>query len=204
MRLLVGLGNPGPAYAGHRHNVGFMAVDRIASRHGFAPWRASRQKAVTAEGRIGAHAVLLVKPETYMNESGAAVGALLRFYKGELGDLAVIHDELDLAPGRIRVKRGGGAGGHNGLRSIDAHLGAEYWRLRIGIGHPGSKERVNAHVLGNFASADRGWLDPLLDAIADAAPKLFDDPPGFANQVSVATEASRPTAALPHEKAGSA
>jgi len=171
MKLFVGLGNPGPKYARHRHNVGFMAVDRIAERHGFSPWR-RRFQSETAEGTIDGERVLLLKPMTYMNESGRAVGEAARFLKIDLADIVVFHDELDLAPGKVRVKTGGGNAGHNGLRSISAHVGNDFVRVRIGIGHPGSKEAVVPYVLHDFAKADYEWLDPLLDNIADAAGRL--------------------------------
>ncbi len=171
MKLFVGLGNPGGEYAFHRHNVGFMAVDAIAASHSFPAWR-KRFSGVAAEGKLGGETVLLLKPQTYMNESGRSVGEAIRFYKLDLGDVTVFHDELDLAPGKVRVKRGGGVAGHNGLRSLTAHIGNDYWRVRIGIGHPGHRDLVTHHVLRDFAKADRDWLKPLLDAIADAAPDL--------------------------------
>ena len=172
MKLFVGLGNPGPKYAGNRHNIGFMALDLIAADHGFSGWRKAHQGLV-AEGRLGAGKVVLLKPETFMNLSGQSVRACMDFYKLAPADLVVFHDELDLAPGRVRVKRGGGAAGHNGLRDIQRAFGTpDYWRVRLGIGHPGHKDRVTGHVLGNFAKADGPWLDRLLDAVADAAPLL--------------------------------
>ena len=171
MKLFVGLGNPGAGYARHRHNVGFMAVDAIADAHGFSPWRA-KFHGLIAEGRLGAEKVLLLKPGTYMNLSGDAVRAALQFYKLEPADLVVLHDELDLAPGRVRVKTGGGTAGHNGLRSIGAHIGPDFARVRIGIGHPGDKRLVTNHVLGDFAKADADWLDDLLRGIAAGAPAL--------------------------------
>ncbi len=171
MKLLIGLGNPGARYAGHRHNIGFRAVDAIAKRHGVGPWK-TRFQGEAAEGRVGAHKVLLLKPQTYMNESGRAAGEAMRFFKLAPADLVVFHDDLDLAPGRVKVKQGGGHAGHNGLKSITAHCGAEFWRVRIGIGHPGDRAKVLGHVLGDFAKADAAWLDALLDAIADAAPAL--------------------------------
>ncbi len=171
MRLIVGLGNPGGKYVGHRHNVGFMAVDEIARAWHFGPWRQKFQGEV-AEGVIDGEKVLLLKPMTYMNESGRAVGEAARFYKLAPGDVIVVHDELDLAPGRIRVKTGGGHAGHNGLRSIIAHVGADFHRLRIGIGHPGDKARVHGHVLSDFSAEERQWLEPLLRAIARHAPLL--------------------------------
>ncbi|MBL8837832.1 MAG: aminoacyl-tRNA hydrolase [Alphaproteobacteria bacterium] len=166
MLVIAGLGNPGPDYAGHRHNVGFMAVDVIVDRHRFGPPR-SRFEAIVSEGTIDAEKTIALKPMTYMNDSGRAVAAALRFYKLAPARLIVVHDELDLPAGRIKVKRGGGNGGHNGLRSIDAHIGPDYWRVRIGIGHPGDKDMVSGYVLHDFAKAERAWLAPLLDAIAD-------------------------------------
>ena len=175
MFLFVGLGNPGPRYAGNRHNIGFMAVDAIARRHGFAPFR-GRFRGLVSEGMIGDRAVRIVKPLTYMNESGRCVGELLRFFKLQAGQVHVFHDEIDLGPGRCRVKCGGGAGGHNGLRSIDSHIGREYWRVRMGIGHPGHKDLVHDYVLEDFAKAERSaWLPVLVDAVADAAELLLDD-----------------------------
>ena len=172
MKLFVGLGNPGAEYAFNRHNVGFMAVDAIAATHGFPAWR-KRFQGLAAEGKL-AEQVLLLKPQTYMNESGRSVGEAVRFYKLDLADVIVFHDELDLAPGKVRVKAGGGVAGHNGLRSITAHIGNDYVRVRIGIGHPGSKEVVVHHVLNNFAKADRDWLERLLGAIAKTAPDLAE------------------------------
>lgn len=171
MKLFVGLGNPGAEYSRHRHNVGFMALDRIADRHRFPSWR-RRFQAEASEGTIGGERVLLLKPQTYMNESGRAVAEAARFLKVEPGDIVVFHDELDLAPGKIRVKTGGGHAGHNGLRSISAHLGSDYVRVRIGIGHPGHKDAVSGYVLHDFAKAEAVWLDPLLDAMSDAADRL--------------------------------
>ncbi len=185
MKLIVGLGNPGRKYAGHRHNVGFMAVDEIARRHGFSPWRRGFSGEV-AEGRLAGDKVLLLKPHTYMNESGRAVGEAVRFYRLDPADVIVIHDELDLAPGRIRLKTGGGHAGHNGLRSIIAHIGPDFHRLRIGIGHPGRKDLVSAYVLHDFAKAEKAWLEPLLAAIADNADLLAaGDFAGFANRVAL-------------------
>src|SRR5215813_3772111 len=171
MKLFVGLGNAGSAYAHHRHNVGFMAAERIAARHGLGPWK-KRFHGLVCEGPLGNHRVILLKPQTYMNDSGRAVGEAQRYLKIGEGDIYVFHDELDLAPGKIRIKTGGGNAGHNGLRSITAHIGNEYVRVRIGIGHPGAKEQVLRHVLNDFAKADAAWLEPLLDAIAEAAPRL--------------------------------
>jgi PTH1 family peptidyl-tRNA hydrolase len=168
MQIWVGLGNPGPRYALHRHNVGFMALDVIADMHGFAPVQAKFQGWVQ-EGRIGAHKVLLLKPATFMNESGRSVGEALRFYKLGTDALTVFHDELDLAPFKVKVKQGGGTAGHNGLRSIDQHLGAEFRRVRIGIGHPGHKDKVTGHVLGNFAKSEQDDLVAMLGAISAEA-----------------------------------
>lgn len=171
MKLFVGLGNPGAEYAFNRHNVGFMAIDAIAATHGFPAWR-KRFQGVAAEGELGGEQVLLLKPQTYMNESGRSVGQAVRFYKLDLSDVIVFHDELDLAPGKLRVKTGGGTAGHNGLKSLTAHLGNDYVRVRIGIGHPGAKELVQHWVLHDFVKSDRAWLDSLLGAIAEAAPDL--------------------------------
>ncbi len=173
MQLFAGLGNPGPAYALNRHNVGFMAVDTIHASHGFAPWKA-RFSGLFSEGRLGQHKVALLKPATFMNESGRSVGEALRFFKLEPAALTVFHDELDLDCYRVKVKTGGGAAGQNGIRSIIAHVGAEFRRVRIGIGHPGHKDRVTGHVLGNFARADEDRLALMLGAIADLAPLLAD------------------------------
>jgi PTH1 family peptidyl-tRNA hydrolase len=171
MKLFVGLGNPGSKYAKNRHNVGFMAVERIADRHGFGPWKKKFQ-GIAADGELSGERVLLLKPDTYMNESGRAVGEAARFLKIGLDDIYVFHDELDLAPQKVKVKAGGGNAGHNGLRSITAHLGNEYKRVRLGIGHPGSKDVVIHHVLGDFAKADTAWLDEMLDAVSAAAGRL--------------------------------
>ena len=170
MQIWAGLGNPGGSYALHRHNVGFMAADAIAAVHGFAPWSKKFRSLVT-EGRIGRHRILLLKPQTYMNESGDAVQQALHFYKAGLDKLTVFHDELDLAPMKAKVKVGGGTAGHNGLRSIDAHLGPDFRRVRIGIGHPGPglKHLVTPHVLGNYSKAEIEPLSDLLAAIADEA-----------------------------------
>ncbi len=172
MRLWVGLGNPEPGMARQRHNIGFMAIDAIAHRHGFSPWR-QRFRGLVAEGAIAGEKVLALKPLTYMNASGESVQAAGAFYKIEPGDITAFHDELDLAFGRVRVKRAGGAAGHNGLRSMDRHLGSpDYWRVRLGIGHPGDKERVLGHVLGDFAKVEQDGLRVLLDAVADNAALL--------------------------------
>ncbi len=177
MQLWVGLGNPEPGMARQRHNIGFMALDRVAHRHGFTSWR-RRFKGEVAEGMIGRHKILALKPLTYMNASGVSVQQAAGFYKIPAACITALHDELDLAPGRLRVKRGGGAAGHNGLRSMDQMLGTpDYWRVRLGIGHPGVRERVTGHVLGDFARADQEWLDGLLDDLAEAAPLLADGQP---------------------------
>ena len=173
MKLFVGLGNPGGQYALNRHNVGFMAVDAIAATHDFPAWR-KRFSGLLAEGKLGNASVLLFKPQTFMNESGRAVGEAVRFYKLTLGDVVVFHDELDLAPGKVRVKIGGGVAGHNGLKSLTAHIGNDYVRVRIGIGHPGAKDLVTGHVLRDFAKAEHDWLEPLLGAIAAEAPYLAE------------------------------
>jgi PTH1 family peptidyl-tRNA hydrolase len=188
MLLLVGLGNPGAEYARNRHNIGFMAVEAIARRYGFGPWR-KRFQGQTADGTVDGEKVLALEPLTFMNLSGQSVGAALQFFKLTPENVVVIHDELDLAPGRIRVKKGGGHGGHNGLRSIDAHIGKDYWRVRLGIGHPGDKNQVSSYVLHDFAKADQTWLDPLIDAVADHLPLLVkSQPENFMNKVTVATQ----------------
>jgi PTH1 family peptidyl-tRNA hydrolase len=168
MKLIVGLGNPGDRYAGNRHNIGFMALDAIAARHRFAPWRRRFQGEV-CEGSLDRERCLLLRPHTYMNESGRAVAEAARFLKIDLSDIIVLHDELDLGPGAIKVKTGGGNAGHNGLKSITAHLGNDYQRVRLGIGHPGHKDLVSGYVLHDFAKADFEWIDPLLAAVAGAA-----------------------------------
>lgn len=191
MKLFVGLGNPGPKYAANRHNIGFMAVDRIAADHGFGPWRKGFQGLV-AEGRLGGDKVLLLKPETFMNRSGQSVGEAMRFYKLAPGDVVVLHDELDLAPGKCRLKSGGGHAGHNGLRSIHAAIGADYDRVRLGIGHPGHKDAVAGYVLHDFAKADQGWLADLLHGISDGAPALAaGDGARFLNAVALRTAPPR-------------
>lgn len=183
MRLFVGLGNPGARYARNRHNVGFMAVERIAGDHGFGPWR-SRFQGSMAEGRLEGESVLLLRPETFMNLSGQSVAEAMRYYRLTPADVVVFHDELDLAPGRLRVKQGGGHAGHNGLRSIQQHIGPDFWRVRMGIGHPGHKDRVSAYVLSDFAKADAEWLDDLLRGVVDGAAALArGDSAAFLNAV---------------------
>ncbi len=165
MKLFVGLGNPGPKYAGHRHNIGYMAVDRIAEDHGFGPWRGKFQ-GVFSEGKLGAEKVILLKPETFMNKSGQSVGEAVRFYKIAPEDVVVFHDEIDLAPGKLRVKQGGGHAGHNGLRSLHGHIGDGYGRVRMGVGHPGHKDAVPHYVLKDFGKVDQDWLADMLAGIA--------------------------------------
>ncbi len=183
MHVIAGLGNPGKEYARHRHNIGFVAVDAIHGAGNFAPWR-EKFKALVAEGRLAGDKAILIKPMNSMNRSGEAIGPAMRFYKLDCEHLTVIYDELDLPSGRFKVRDGGGNNGHNGLKSIDAHVGKTYRKLRLGIGHPGDKARVNSHVLGNFSRADQDWLDPLVDAIAINARLLVaDDPSQFMNKV---------------------
>lgn len=190
MLILAGLGNPGAKYENNRHNIGFMAVERIAREHGFSPWR-KKFKALVCEGSIGTARVTLLKPETFMNDSGRAVGEAMRFLKIEPADVVVFHDELDLLPNKIKVKSGGGNAGHNGLRSISAHIGNEYPRVRIGIGHPGSKDAVVHYVLADFAKSERDWVRDMLDAIADAAPYLAKgDDARFLTDVARKTQAA--------------
>ena len=193
MKLFVGLGNPGSKYAGNRHNIGFMALDQIASDHGFTPWR-SKFQGKLAEGRLGREKVILLKPETFMNLSGQSVGEAMRFFKLEPSDITVFHDELDLAPGKCRVKTGGGHAGHNGLRSMHQHIGPDYQRVRLGIGHPGHKDRVAAYVLHDFAKVDAEWLDDVLRGIGDGAPHLADgDAARFMNAVALRVVPARPS-----------
>ncbi len=204
MLLIAGLGNPGRRYAGNRHNIGFMAADEIHRRHRLSPWRA-RFKGETSEGSLGGEKVIVLKPATYMNESGSAVSQAMRFYKLAPSDVVVIYDELDLPPGKVRMKTGGSAAGHRGLKSIEAHIGQGFRRVRVGIGHPGSKELVNHYVLHDFARADREWIDPLLTAIADNAELLATgDDANFMNRVHLATHDDEPTAPADREKAAAA
>lgn len=189
MLLIVGLGNPGADYARHRHNIGFMAVEALALAYRFTPWR-SKYSSEIAEGQLGNTKVMLQKPQTFMNRSGIAVAQAANFYKLALDDLLVLHDELDLAPGKVRIKAGGGVAGHNGLRSIASSIGSkDFRRVRFGIGHPGDKARVTGHVLGNFSGADRDWLGPLLDAFVAAAPLLAEgDDAGCMNKIALLTK----------------
>jgi len=189
MLLFVGLGNPGPKHAGNRHNIGFMAVQAIARRHELSPWR-RRFQGVAVEGNIANERILLLLPGTYMNESGRAVAEAANFYKLDTGSIVVFHDEVDLAPAKVRVKVGGGVAGHNGLRSITAHIGNEYKRVRVGIGKPDVKELVPMHVLGDFAKSEWAWVEALCDVMAENAPLLVEDrDSSFQNKVHLAMEA---------------
>jgi peptidyl-tRNA hydrolase, PTH1 family len=189
MLLFVGLGNPGARYAGNRHNIGFMVVDAIAKRHGFPPWR-RRFQGVSAEGPLGGERVLLLLPGTFMNDSGRAVAEAAHFYKLVLPDITVFHDEIELVPGKVRVKIGGGIAGHNGLRSISAHVGNDYRRVRIGVGHPGVKELVHPHVLSDFAKSEQPWVEALCGIIADNAELLAKgQDASFQNKVHLAMQA---------------
>jgi peptidyl-tRNA hydrolase, PTH1 family len=194
VKIFAGLGNPGAAYALNRHNIGFMAVDAIAAAHGFGPWK-SRFLGLASEGRIGADKLLLLKPATFMNDSGRSVAEAVRFFKvAPAGALTVFYDELDLEPFRVRVKHGGGAAGHNGIRSIDAHLGPAYARVRLGIGHPGHKDRVTGHVLGNFAGTEMEPLADLLGAVAAEVPWLLaGDEARFMSEIALRTVPQRQT-----------
>jgi PTH1 family peptidyl-tRNA hydrolase len=200
MLLLVGLGNPGAKYAGNRHNVGFIVADAIQRKYRFSPFRAKFDGEI-AEGLIGAERVLLLKPMTYMNDSGRSVAQAARFYKLDIDEIVVLHDEIDLAPGRIRMKLGGGIAGHNGLRSIASHLGPDFWRVRIGVGHPGDKALVSGYVLGDFAKIDLDWLVPSIEAIAEAAPYLADrDEKGFGNKLGLLLSPPKPKTKPPEGK----
>ena len=188
MKLFVGLGNPGDKYSGNRHNIGFMAVERMARAHGFSPWR-KKFNALVCDCSIGGERVTLLKPETFMNDSGRAVGEAMRFLKIEPAAVVVFHDELDLVPGKLKVKVGGGNAGHNGLRSISAHIGNDYSRVRIGIGHPGSKDAVVHYVLNDFAKSERAWVSDLLDAMSEAAHYLAKgDEARFLSDVALKTQ----------------
>lgn len=189
MRLFVGLGNPGTKYQGNRHNIGFMVVDEIARRHGFAPWRRRFQGEIS-EGTLDRERVVLLKPATYMNESGNAVQEAASFFKLGESDVVVFHDEIELPPAKVRVKVGGGIAGHNGLRSISAHIGNEYRRVRLGVGHPGVKDLVHIHVLNDFAKSERPWVEALTDVVADNAALLVTGKDStFQNKVHLAMQA---------------
>ena len=197
MKLFVGLGNPGSKYAGNRHNIGFMALERIAEEHSFGAWKGKFLGSV-AEGLLGREKVMLLRPETFMNLSGQSVGEAMRFYKLDSTDVTVFHDELDLAPGKCRVKTGGGHAGHNGLRSIHQHIGPQYDRVRLGIGHPGHKDAVSGYVLRDFAKADQNWLDDLLRGIADGAPQLAQGDTGkIMNAVALRVNPPRSSTSKP-------
>lgn len=201
MRLLVGLGNPGERYAQNRHNIGFMAIEKIVARYRFSPWRA-RFQGVMAEGTVDGEKVLALKPQTYMNLSGQAVGEASRFFKIETASIIVMYDEIELAAGKVKVKLGGGSAGHNGIKSIDAHVGPAYWRLRLGVGRPATKEEVHGHVLSDFAKADQEWLDNLLSALSDAIPLLIaGDESKFMTKVALLTKPPPPKKEKPADKA---
>ncbi|SFR38914.1 aminoacyl-tRNA hydrolase [Litoreibacter janthinus] len=203
MKLFVGLGNPGAKYSQNRHNIGFMAVDRIADDHGFAPWKSKFQGQVT-EGRLGHEKVIMLKPATFMNLSGQSVGEAMRFYKLDSTDITVFHDEIDLAPAKTKCKSGGGHAGHNGLRSVHQHIGPHYDRVRLGVGHPGHKDKVPSYVLNDFAKAEQDWLDDVLRGISDGAPYLAEgDSAKFLNAVAlrVAPARSSTTQQKPKPKA---
>ncbi len=194
MFLFVGLGNPGAKYAGNRHNIGFMAVDEIVRRHSFLPWRKKFHSDIS-EGKLRAEKVLVLKPQTFMNESGRAVGEAVRFHDIDLDKVYVFYDELDLEPGKLRVKTGGGAAGHNGIRSIASHIGPDFKRVRLGIGHPGEKDDVMPHVLGDFAKSDREWVTKLLEGVADEV-ELLAEGKGekFQSKVAMVLNPPRPNA----------
>lgn len=192
MLLVVGLGNPGPGHARNRHNVGFMAADEVIRRHDFGALRA-RFDGLIGEGKVAGTRVLVLKPMAYMNDSGRSVGQAMRYFKLEPSQVTVIHDDLDLAAGKVKVKSGGGAAGHNGLRSIDEHIGQDYRRVRVGIGHPGVRELVHGYVLQDFAKAEQAWVAKLVEAVAEALPILVaGDDNGFMNKVTVLTRPPRP------------
>ena len=191
MRLFVGLGNPGSDYTNNRHNIGFMAVDEIVRRHSFAPFRSKFQGQI-CEGTIAEQKILVLKPTTYMNESGKAIKAAMTFYKLPIDDIIVFHDEMDLAAGKIRMKKGGGHAGHNGIRSIQNHIGSDFKRVRLGVGHPGDREKVISHVLNDFSKVDQQWLDKIIEAIGENVGLLIKDEEGnFMSKVSLALNQSR-------------
>ena len=197
MLLLVGLGNPGPGYAGNRHNFGFMAVDEIARRHGFGPWRRRFQSDIS-EGLVGGVKILAQKPLSYMNRSGLPVAAAMRFYKLESSDVSVIHDEIDLKLGKVRVKLGGGHGGNNGVRDVIRHIGPDYRRVRLGVGHPGDKDLVEGYILSDFAKAERARVDTIVDAVAEAFGALVaGDESGFMNKVALRVNPPKPSSEQP-------
>lgn len=204
MRLVVGLGNPGPKYEGNRHNIGFMAADEIARRHGFGAARA-RFHGLAAEGTIAGEKIVLLKPQTYMNDSGRSVAAAMQFYKLSPENVIVIYDEIDLPFGKVRVKRGGGHGGHNGIRDVDACIGPEFWRVRLGVGHPGHKDLVHHYVLNDFTKAEREGARKMIEAVAEALPILIGgDENGFMNKVTVTLNPPRPKPPRPTDSAGGA
>ena len=197
MKLFVGLGNPGAKYEGNRHNIGFRAIDRIAEDHGFSNWKSKFQGDI-AEGRLGSDKIVLLKPTTFMNRSGQSVGEAMRFFKLDSTDVTVFHDEIDLAPAKLRCKAGGGHAGHNGLRSIHDHIGPHYDRVRIGVGHPGRKEAVPGYVLKDFANSDAGWIDDLLRGISEGAEALANGDAGrFQNAVSLRLNPPRSSKTAP-------
>lgn len=201
MKLFVGLGNPGAKYAHNRHNIGFMALDQIASDHGFSPWRTKFQGQL-CEGKLGAEKVVMLKPETFMNLSGQSVGEAMRFFKLDSTDITVFHDELDLAPSKVRLKSGGGHAGHNGLRSIHQHISPHYDRVRLGVGHPGHKDRVAGYVLSDFAKSEQEWLDDVLRGIGDGAAHLANDEgPKFLNAIALRANPPRSSTTKPKAKA---
>ena len=201
MKLIVGLGNPGAKYAQNRHNIGFMAVDRIAADHGFGAWRSKFQGQI-AEGRIGSDKVMLLKPETFMNLSGQAVGEAMRYLKILSEDVIVFHDEIDLAPAKTRLKTGSGHAGHNGLRSIHGHIGPDYDRVRMGVGHPGHKDAVPGYVLHDFPKADAEWLDDEMRGLSDGIAHLVaGDGPKFLNAIALRVAPARSSTSKPKPKA---
>lgn len=200
MKLFVGLGNPGVKYSQNRHNIGFMALDRIADDHGFSPWK-SKFQGQLSEGRLGNEKVMMLKPMTFMNLSGQSVGEAMRFFKLDSTDVTVFHDEIDLAPAKTKCKSGGGHAGHNGLRSIHQHIGPHYDRVRLGVGHPGHKDKVPSYVLNDFAKAEQNWLDDVLRGLSDGAPYLADgDSAKFLNAVALRVAPARSSTSKPKPK----